>query len=124
MCRTSTPRAVSASAMLAVAPRGDRFGAQDGRGPSLGKFDQPLECRAERRCGHVVGVAAKARIFPTDVRRIPARRAAAAEVGFVPVGDRRRCQRAGERVPGEVRVAARRRIAPHVHDSFHAVRGE
>jgi len=80
---------------LAVAPRGDRFGAQDGRGPSLGKFDQPLECRAKRPCGHVVGVAAKARVFPTHVRRIPPRRAAAAEVGLVPVGDCRRCQRAG-----------------------------
>ena len=108
---------------LAVAPRGEGFGAQDGRRPPLGKFDQPHECRAKRRCAHVVGVAAKARVLPTGIRRVPARRATAAEVGLVPVRDSRRCQRPGERLPREVWVAARRRIAPHIHDLFHAVRG-
>src|SRR5207253_6642097 len=33
----------------------------------------------------------------------------------VMVGDADRCERGGERIAGEVRVATRRRISPHVH---------
>src|SRR6266550_425267 len=92
---------------LAVTAPGHGFRTQDRRGSGPRELPQPPQRLLELRRLHVVRVAAEAGAAPRGVGRVPSRRPAPTELGFVMVGDADRFERGGERIAGEVRVATR-----------------
>src|SRR2546425_2670536 len=100
---------------LAVTAPGHGFRTQDRRGSGPRELPQPPQRLLEPGRLHVVRVAAEAGAAPRGVGRVPSRRPAPTELGFVMVGDADRFERGGERIAGEGRGATRRRISPHVH---------
>src|SRR5206468_10972652 len=100
------------------------FRAQDRRRPGARQLAQPRQRILECGCLHVVRVAPKAGAAPSGVGRVPPRRTAAAESGLVMVADAALVARSGARISGELWAAARRGIAPHVHDLRDPMDGE
>src|SRR5207248_7032621 len=82
---------------------------------------QGAEMAGELVGGHVVGVAAKARVAPGSVGRVGARTTKAPEPGEVAIGDSGFGQVTRERVSDEVGMAARAGEASHVGDTLDAV---
>jgi hypothetical protein len=90
-----------------MATPGHGFGTHQCRRAGFGQGDGAIERGREFRSLHVIGIAAKTRIAPTEIHRISARRSQAAEFFQVNIADAGGAKRSGQSVGVELRIVTR-----------------
>ena len=91
---------------------------------ALRKIDTSLQACFERRCLHVVGIPAEARIPPSGIYGTPPGVSQSPQTGHVLVPNPGATQNGSERLATELRVVTRPRNGAYVDDTIDAVGGE
>ena len=107
-----------------VASPGNSFRAHQGDSLRRRQLKTLFEGILKLRRLHVVGIAAKARIAPSHVRRVLPRPTETAEPGHVRISDACALKRLGQLILPELRIVARLGDGADVNQPLYPVRGE